>query len=49
MPLQLQPFTLLFSYEGDADVGAREFGLKMTDRVNMRMAGVVTTHAAATS
>ncbi len=29
-----------FSYEGDADVGVREFGLKMTDRVNMRMAGV---------
>ena len=32
--------TRKFSYEGDADVGVREFGLKMTDRVNMRMAGV---------
>lgn len=27
-------------YEGDADVGARMFDLKMTDRVNMRMVGV---------
>jgi DNA mismatch repair protein MSH6 len=27
-------------YENDADVGAREFDLKMTDRVNMRMVGV---------
>ncbi|KAL0096441.1 muts domain V-domain-containing protein [Phycomyces blakesleeanus] len=27
-------------YEGDADIGHQEFGLKMTDRVNMRMAGV---------
>ena len=27
-------------YESDADVGAREFDFKMTDRVNMRMAGV---------
>jgi len=27
-------------YEGDADVGARLFDLKMTDRVNMRMVGV---------
>lgn len=27
-------------YENDADIGAREFNLKMTDRINMRMAGV---------
>lgn len=27
-------------YESDADVGAREFDLKMVDRVNMRMVGV---------
>jgi len=27
-------------YEGDADIGARDFGLKMTERVNMRMVGV---------
>lgn len=27
-------------YEGDADVGHKEFDLKMTDRVNMRMVGV---------
>ena len=27
-------------YEGDADIGAREFDLKTTDRVNMRMAGI---------
>ena len=27
-------------YENDADIGAREFNLKTTDRVNMRMAGV---------
>lgn len=27
-------------YENDADVGAREFDLKVADRVNMRMAGV---------
>eukprot|EP00762_Andalucia_godoyi_P001324 ANDGO_04803.mRNA.1 DNA mismatch repair protein msh6 len=27
-------------YEGDADIGHKEFDLKMTDRVNMRMAGV---------
>lgn len=27
-------------YENDADIGAKEFNLKMTDRVNMRMVGV---------
>lgn len=27
-------------YENDAEIGAREFDLKMTDRVNMKMAGV---------
>lgn len=27
-------------YENDADIAHREFDLKMTDRVNMRMAGV---------
>jgi DNA mismatch repair protein MSH6 len=27
-------------YEGDADIGAKRFDLKITDRVNMRMAGV---------
>ncbi|GAM20051.1 hypothetical protein SAMD00019534_032260 [Acytostelium subglobosum LB1] len=27
-------------YEGDADIGHEKFGLKMTDRVNMRMVGV---------
>lgn len=27
-------------YEGDADIGAQMFDLKMTDRVNMRMVGV---------
>lgn len=27
-------------YEGDADIGAQLFDLKMTDRVNMRMVGV---------
>ena len=27
-------------YENDADVGAKEFNLKMTDRINMRMVGV---------
>lgn len=27
-------------YENDADIGAKEFNLKMVERVNMRMAGV---------
>src|SRR3954469_20038957 len=27
-------------YEKDADIGANEFDLKLTDRVNMRMVGV---------
>lgn len=27
-------------YENDADIGSKEFNLKMTDRVNMRMVGV---------
>ena len=27
-------------YENDADIGAKQFDLKMTDRVNMRMVGV---------
>ena len=27
-------------YEGDADIGAREFDLKMTERINMRMVGI---------
>lgn len=27
-------------FENDADIGAKEFNLKMTDRVNMRMVGV---------
>lgn len=27
-------------YETDADIGSKEFDLKMTDRVNMRMAGI---------
>lgn len=27
-------------YENDADIGAKEFNLKMTDRINMRMVGV---------
>ena len=32
--------TLLELYENDADIAQQQFDLKMTDRTNMRMAGV---------